>query len=72
MIDKKMNDLVGRMETNEYFAFSSGLNFAIERLRANEYYGHYAKQLADWLESHFDGDVSNPSPTSLKGDKNGK
>lgn len=35
-----------------------GFVFAIERLRENEYYGHYAQFLAQWLEDHLIKEVS--------------
>lgn len=58
MIDPRMNDLICRMEPKEECAFDQGFNFAIQRLRENEFYGHYAQFLADWLEKHFDQEVT--------------
>lgn len=49
--------------------FHEGFKFAIQRLRENKYYGHYAQNLADWLEKHLTEQVPEPTITSLKGDK---
>ena len=35
----------------------AGFEFAIQRLRENEFYGHYATGLADWLELHLNEEV---------------
>lgn len=35
-----------------------GFQFAIKRLRENAHYGHYAQQLADWLEKHLTQEVT--------------
>lgn len=43
--------------------FEDGFQFAIQRLRENAYYGHYAQFMADWLEKHLTQDVKSDKAT---------
>jgi hypothetical protein len=58
MLDKRLEWDCRRLDNSEENLYLKGFQKAIERLRENEYYGHYAQNLADWLEKHLDGDVS--------------
>lgn len=40
-----------------------GFEFAIQRLRENEYYGHYAQSLANWLDKHLSQEVTSDKAT---------
>ena len=55
---KKRRDREDKWQEVNEEAFQKGFEFAIERLRENEFYGHYAQSLADWLERHLSQEVT--------------
>ena len=70
-MDKRLSDEV-LADTIEWgLGFLRGYTVAIERLRENKYYGHYADGLADWLELHMKEEVKEPTSTNLRGKING-
>jgi hypothetical protein len=72
-MDNRLKTIVNLAQTEDGKAcIKFGYEFAIQRLRENKYYGHYAQNLADWLEKHLTEQVPNPTLISLKGEKNGK
>ncbi len=63
-MDKRLQKVAGwneptSIEQCEYEGgVIAGFEFAIQRLRENAYYGHYAQFLADWLEKHLNEEVT--------------
>lgn len=72
-MDKRLREIFDQETSVEAVDYNDGVldgfEFAIKRLRENKYYGHYAQNLADWLEKHLTEQVSEPTITNLKGDK---
>lgn len=72
-MDKRLDRILSEESSSEAIAYDwgviAGFQFAIDRLRANKFYGHYATNLVDWLEKHLTEEVKEPTITSLKGDK---
>lgn len=62
-MDKRLFDNTKLLESREEMAYFNGFEFAIQRLRENEYYGHYAQSLADWLEKHLSQEVVSDKAT---------
>lgn len=72
-MDSRLKVLADIAQTeNEKKCVQFGFEFAIQRIRENKYYGHYAQFMADWLEKHLTEEVPEPTSTSLTGVKNGK
>lgn len=62
-MDKRLKEVCDELKTHDHCdtwsrGVESGLEFAIQRLRENEYYGHYAQFLADWLQKHLEQEVT--------------
>ena len=57
-MDKKLEKKCVGYDNLETFLFKSGFKAAVDVLRGNELYGHYAQSLADWLELHLEQEVA--------------
>lgn len=66
-MDSRLKALIGDEEQTANWiragGVREGVEFAVQRLRENEYYGHYAQFLATWLEKHLIQEVKSDKAT---------
>ena len=70
-MDSKLKAIIPEKSSVESWEYGSGVEegfkLAIELLRQNKYYGHYAGYCANWLEQHLDKEVSSKTTVTKRG-----